>query len=192
MRPSIVAALALALGQGCAHGGSAGSPAPTPLAADEGWITTGEVSLVPQPAGSDGGAAALAMVLGYWRQPTTVTEVRTAYPALSDSGNTRADDLRAFALDRGFAAFLLRGELEILRHELSEHRPVIVGLIRRAGPGRVEARYQVVVAYNPQRRLIVTLDPGTGWHESTLERFLAEWLPSERLTLVVIPQGPQS
>jgi len=170
-------------------GRAAGQPVePGSLDAAGGWLAVPTVPHLRADRG-DGGPAALAMLLAYWKQPTAVADVASACGATTDSGNTRADDLRAFAVDRGFAAFLFQGELGIIEHELAARRPVVVGLVERRGLIGYRGRYALVVGYHAARRQVVTLDAEHGYVELSLEAFAEVWEPSQRLLLVVIPPG---
>jgi ABC-type bacteriocin/lantibiotic exporter with double-glycine peptidase domain len=184
----VVLILALGAGHGCAREVAATPVRPASLDAAGGWIA---VPTVPHlgSSGGDGGPAALAMVLTYWKQAIAVADVASACRATTNTGNTRADDLRAFAADRGFAAFVVAGDLETVEHELAEGRPVVVGLVERRGLIGYRGRYALVVGYHPARRRVVTLDAERGWQEVSVEAFVDAWNPSERLLLVIIPPG---
>lgn len=168
-------------------GRAAGEPVePGSLDKAGGWLATPTVPHLRADRG-DGGPAALAMLLGYWKRPTAVADVASACSETTHSGNTRADDLRTFAAERGFAAFLFQGELDIIQHELTAGRPVVVGLVERQGLIRYRGRYALVVGYHPARHRVVTLDAEHGHVEQSLESFADAWEPSQRLLLVVIP-----
>ncbi len=171
----------------CAYKGTATSFSPDELA-DAGWLGISNVPLVLQNAEADCGAAAVSMVLNYWQTPTEVEDVVRAFPALTGSGNMDASDMRDYVERRGLAAFLFSGELRVLEFELMQGRPVIVGLAKRYGGGKILGHYEVVVGYHAEKGVVATLDPKDGWRQNTLQGFDAEREPSERLTLVAIPQ----
>ena len=51
----------------------------------------------------------------------------------------------------------------------------------------VLTHYEVVVAYHPERREVVTLDPAEGWRVSPLKGFELEWAASEHTAIVALP-----
>ena len=55
--------------------------------------------------------------------------------------------------------------------------------------GRALAHYEVVVGLNRSKRLILSLDPGDGLRENTLEGFAREWAPTRQVTIVVLPRA---
>jgi ABC-type bacteriocin/lantibiotic exporter with double-glycine peptidase domain len=171
----------------CAYQGSARDVTPE-LLHEPGWLALATMPVVLQEVEADSGAAALSMVLGYWKSPTELGEIVDAYPRLTSSGNMDAADLREYAERKGLLSFLFRGELQILEFELLQRRPIIVGLVKRFGLGKAIAHYEVVVAWHPERQVVVTLDPAHGLRQNTVEGFLAEWEPAERLTLVMFPR----
>ncbi len=154
---------ALALLAGCAH----------VRARDEGWIRVEGVPVVRQVDEKDCGDAALAMVFARWNVS------RADAP-----DEARAGDLKELAIARGLHAFVLEGTVEDLEEHLGKGRPVVVGLVRRNGL----THYEVVVALHPARRLVVTHDPAAGVRRRSLHAFLAEWVPSGRVTLLVFPR----
>jgi ABC-type bacteriocin/lantibiotic exporter with double-glycine peptidase domain len=143
------------------------------------------VPTVRQLAREDCGAAALAMVLGYWELPVTREDISAANPPAPDRG-IRAVALRDFARRRGLHAFLIEGEIADLNRELARHRPVLVGLMKRYG-GRVYPHYEVVVGVSHQEQRVLTLDPAHGMRVNSREGFAAEWTAAGRLTLIVFP-----
>jgi ABC-type bacteriocin/lantibiotic exporter with double-glycine peptidase domain len=150
---------------------------------DDGWIVVSGVAPVLQTAESDCGAAALATVLAYWGDGTTRDDVMRACP-VGPGGGLVARDVRDQARVRGFSAYLLHGQITDLVHELSRGRPVIVGLVKPYLTGDM-CHYEVATAIHPERGQIVTIDPARGWCTNSLEGFLAEWEPADRLTIVV-------
>ncbi|HTM22529.1 MAG TPA: cysteine peptidase family C39 domain-containing protein [Kofleriaceae bacterium] len=138
---------------------------PARLDREDGWLTAGDVPLIRQQGDSDCGAAALAMVLGYWQRPLGGAELAEARK-LGPRGGAPA------------------GHLRDLRYELRRGRPVMVGMLKRHGD-RLLAHYEVVVAIHPTRGVVVTLDPARGWQEYDVAGFLQEWKPTQQLALVV-------
>ena len=171
---------------GCgSYVGTARDFSPSILSREHGWIAVREVSWLAQRDDADCGAAAIGMVVAHW----TGAEPQVVADAVRPAGKSgiRADRLRAEARRHGLAAFLVHGRIADLEHELRRGRPVLVGLVK---PHRNDAlaHYEVVVAYHPERRVVVTLDPATGWRQNSLRGFLAEWKPPGYLALIVAPR----
>ena len=182
--------LGCVLASGC-YLGSARTATPADLApADDSWIRVEGVPPVRQIAREDCGAAALAMVLGYWALPVTRADISAAHPPAPEGG-IRAAALRDFARRQGVEAFLIEGELADLDRELARHRPVLVGVMKRYG-GRVYPHYEVVVGVSRRQRRILTLDPANGLRVNSREGFTAEWTAAGRLTLIVFPRAAPS
>lgn len=185
-----VRALALAgclLASGCYHG-SARTATPADLADPrESWNRVEGVPPVRQVAREDCGAAALAMVLGYWGLPITREAVGagTANPAAAAHG-IRAAALRDFARHQGLQAFLVEGDFAELDRELGRHRPILVGVMKRYGQ-RIYPHYEVVVGMSRRDQSVLTLDPAHGLRVNSREGFIAEWTAAGRLTLIVFP-----
>jgi hypothetical protein len=156
------------------------------MGADPGWALVPRVPLVRQRGQADCGVAALAMVVRFWQPAATADEVRSALAFRPDEPGVEAGRLRNVARTRGLAAFLVEGTLDDLSHEVERGRPVIVGLVRRAGRKAV-AHYVVVVGVNRQRQHLLTADPQHGWTEVSQSTFDSEWQPAHRLTMVVLP-----
>jgi len=173
------------LASGCYHG-SARTTTPADLAdqRDE-WNLVEGVPPVRQIAREDCGAAALAMVLGYWGLPITRDAISAANPAASEHG-IRAAALRDFARRQGLQAFLVEGQLAELDRELGRHRPVLVGVMKRYGQ-RLYPHYEVVVGMSRRDQRVLTLDPAHGLRVNSREGFTAEWTAAGRLTLIVFP-----
>ena len=181
-----ICALGASLLLGGCYAGTAQAISPHQVAADPGWLVVSGVPLVRQPGSSDCGAAALAMVLGYWSQPTSVQEI-DARDATAAAKGWKAGQLRDLAREKGLRAFVVSGRLADLTTEVGQGRPVIVGLVQRYGKDQTRAHYQVVIGVHPAKRLILTLDPAAGWRQDTLEGFAREWIPTQQVTLVFLP-----
>ena len=189
-RPGRLALLGCILASGCYHG-SARTATPADLATqDDSWNLIEGVPPVRQIAREDCGAAALAMVLGYWGLPVTREDVSAANPPTPERGITAAA-LRDFARRRGLQAFLVQGDIADLDRELARHRPVLVGVMKRYGR-RVYSHYEVVVGVSRRQQRILTLDPAHGLRVNSREGFTAEWTAAGRLTLVVFPRAAPS
>ena len=171
--------------------GSARTATPADLTPpDDSWNRVEGVPPVRQIAREDCGAAALAMVLGYWALPVTRADISAANPPAPERG-IRAAALRDFARRQGVEAFLIEGELADLERELARHRPVLVGVMKRYG-GRAYPHYEVVVGVSRRQRRILTLDPANGLRVNSREGFTAEWTAAGRLTLIVFPRTAPS
>jgi ABC-type bacteriocin/lantibiotic exporter with double-glycine peptidase domain len=180
---AVVLALAL-LAAGCAsYTGAARDFSPRRLSTEPGWLALRGVPFERQLEEADCGAAAIAMVIAYWtgRQPRAIAAALRPAP----EKGIAAGRMRDLARRGGLAAFIVRGELADLERELAAGRPVLVGLVKPHGPKRVLTHYEVVVGLHKARKLVVTLDPASGWRENGLDAFLEEWAPSKRLALVV-------
>lgn len=175
----LIGALALS---GCYIGGAVDA-SPEVLRRGQGWVATPAVKLLRQVSRTDCGAAALAMVLSFWSVPTRVVDVSAAYPRSPGRGLTAAQ-LRQFALARGLSAYVFRGRLQDIWRELSQGRPVVVGLVKTYLP-RTLSHYEVVIGLNREKRKLVTLDPAHGLRENSFRGFLKEWEAAKRLTLMV-------
>lgn len=181
MRYALIAILAT----GCAirSEGPARPFDPATLAAP-GWVSVKTVPLVRQHRLADCGAAAAAMVLGYWRHPVTV-EALTREMAVPEGG-LAARDVRTLLRRRGLHAFVIAGTLDDLGHELAAGRPVIVGTMEPVDRRHVRSHYLVVVAMQPGQ--IVTLDPSAGWQVVPEQAFLVEWAAADHTAVVAIPE----
>ena len=84
----------------------------------------------------------------------------------------------------GLQAFVFFGTMDDVKHELEHGRPVIVGLGKKVVTGKALAHYQVVVGYEPNRELVMMLDPGQGWQVDTVKGFATEWARSGGVTIV--------
>jgi ABC-type bacteriocin/lantibiotic exporter with double-glycine peptidase domain len=173
---------------GC-YVGSARSATPGDLAAPGGeWERVEGVPAVRQAAREDCGAAALAMIFGFWGLPVTRDDIRTAVPPAPDRG-IQASALRDFARRQGLQAFVIQGRLDDLDHELRRHRPILVGMSKRYGR-RAYAHYEVVVGISRRDQRVLTLDPTYGGlRVNSREGFIAEWTAAGQVTLIVFPQA---
>lgn len=177
--------LASVLGLSGCYTGSARDVSPDRLRSDPGWSLVERVPFVRQNHGRDCGAAALAMVLGYWQVSVTADEIAAKFP--EDAEGLRAGHLRDHARERGFEAYLFSGDFRDLAAEVGRGRPVVVGM---AKPYRTKtlAHYEVVVGVHRDKKLLLTLDPANGWRENSFEGFAREWVPTKQVTLVVFPK----
>ena len=183
--PACLSLLGCLLASGC-YLGSARNATLADLAGEEGWELVEGVPTVRQSANEDCGAAALAMVLGYWRFPVTRDGITAANPPAPERG-IKAAALRDFARRQGLQAFVIQGQLADLDHEIHWHHPVLVGVMKRYGRSAY-SHYEVVVGVNRQKQRILTIDPARGLRANSREGFATEWAAAGQVTLVVFPQ----
>jgi len=189
--PGPVWLLALALTAISCYAGEARDVSPrraAALEADPAWKFVHGVPFVPQRADADCGPAALAMVLGHFGVKASLEEVVALDPP--DRVGVRAGALRDVARAKGLQAFIVEGTFNDLVDQLSRDRPVLVGLAKPITGGRALAHYEVVVGIDKRDKRIITLDPGRGLRENSLEGFAREWVPTGRVTLIVFPPEP--
>src|SRR5262245_543149 len=110
------------------YSGSAHDASPRQIAADPSWQVVRDVPLVPQARRPVCGAAALAMVLSYWRVPATAEEMRALAPP--DDAGISAGALRDVARRKGLRAFVVAGTFHDLAEQVARGRPVVVGLAK--------------------------------------------------------------
>jgi predicted double-glycine peptidase len=183
--------LAAACGLGCAsYQGTAQDVSALDVAKDAGFRRIQRVELVRQRGVKDCGSAALSTVLRYWHPKGPPALERDAIEAglrqRSDQGLS-ARELRDYARQNGFSAFVIEGAFADLTHEVSLGRPVIVGVHKPLSSGDALAHYEVFIGYHPDKRQVLTLDPAHGLRRNGLEGFLSEWKSAGNVTLVVIP-----
>lgn len=156
--------------------------------AGDDWKQVTNIELVRQEASNDCGAAAAAMVLTHWGSPTSLEELQTDLPATK--GGVRAHELRDALLKRGLQAFVIEGTMADLEYEIAQGRPVIVGTLKSLKNGQRVHHFEVVVAIQRERQLIMTLDPSLGWRKFSYAGFESEWLGSAHTTIVALPPEP--
>jgi predicted double-glycine peptidase len=183
--------LVVACGLGCAsYQGTAQDVSALEVQKDAGFRHIQGVELVRQRGTKDCGSAALSTVLLYWRPEGARSLQRDAIEARlrqrPDQGLS-ARELRDYARQNGFSAFVVEGAFSDLTHELSLGRPVIVGVHKPLSSGEALSHYEVFIGYHPEKRQVLTLDPSHGLRRNGLEAFLTEWKSAGNVTLVVIP-----
>lgn len=170
---------------GC-YTGSAHDVSPRRAAAvaqDASWKVVGDVPFVKQQSDADCGPAALAMVLAHFGVQASLADVVAMDPP--DSEGVRAGALRDTARAKGLSAFVVPGTFVDLVQQLERGRPILVGLAKPIVGGRAVAHYEVVVAIDRKDKRIMTLDPGRGLRENSLEGFAREWVPTGQVTIIV-------
>jgi ABC-type bacteriocin/lantibiotic exporter with double-glycine peptidase domain len=163
--------------------GTAGSAVgDAPAAAVEPAVALLDVPFVPQ-AKDTCGAAALAMVLGYWGARISQDEI-AAVLLQQELHGILGSRLAQFARERGFNAFAYAGDLPHLREHVAKGRPLIVALT--AARGRFHN--VVVVGFDPARDALLVNDPAVGAARPLPAReFEARWAGADHWTLLVLP-----
>jgi len=175
----IVAALSL----GCAsYRGTATTVQPSVVAGEGQWMMVPHFPLVLQEKNDDCGAAALAAVLRFWGYKVSPQSIEAAL-GRKDS-RLRAGDMGTYARTLGLRSYVFFGTMKDVVHELERGRPVIVGVGKQIDAKQAISHYEVVVGYEPKKKLLLLLDPGRGWQVDTLEGFGKEWALSKGVTMV--------
>jgi ABC-type bacteriocin/lantibiotic exporter with double-glycine peptidase domain len=188
-RVSLLTVVVFVASVGCsAYRGTARTAEPARLAREGDWTMVENFPLVRQVDSDDCGGAALASVLRFWGHPVTPESVEKAVGG--KNRRLRAGDMAAHARELGLRAYVFNGTMNDVVYELKQGRPIIVGLGKELATKKVLAHYEVVVGYEPQKRLVLLLDPGLGWQIDTFDGFNEEWARSGRVTLVTfLPAG---
>jgi ABC-type bacteriocin/lantibiotic exporter with double-glycine peptidase domain len=173
---------------GCSYLGEAKDFDPAELKSEPGWIAAPGVAVELQKQADDCGTAALSMIFDYWRIPR---DEENPNAHLIPGKGISARDLRDLARKNGLESYLIHGQWSDLRNELSRGHPVIVGLLKLGRSGLV-THYEVVVAIHPDREVVVTHDPASGWRQNSRSGFQKEWDPAGYLTLVFYPPEPSA
>lgn len=194
----LVVSLTLAA-PGCAsYRGSARDVSPATVEREVGWTRVVGVPLVRQKGIKDCGAAALSMVLEYWRaragggeavspRPTDRASIDRDLRGAPGEGLS-ARELRDYARKLGYAAFVFQGNFADLEHEVALGRPVIVGVHKPLSSGEALSHYEVLIGVNRRNERVLTLDPAKGMRQNEVSSFSVEWESAGRVTLVVLPE----
>jgi tetratricopeptide (TPR) repeat protein len=141
------------------------------------------VPFVPQEKDTCG-AAALAMVMGYWGHEVPHREIKGALVE-SELRGIRGSRLADFARERGMTAIAFAGDMVILRDQVGKGRPLVVAV--DAGRGRLHD--VVVVGFDEGRAEVIVHDPARGARRRVgvgeLER---KWAKSGHWSLLVTPR----
>jgi len=103
------------------------------------------------------GAAALAMLLSYWDEPTTEADVLKLHPEIAERG-TWMPLLWQVPQEAGFKVEYGEGSAERLKQLLRSNRPVIVS--QWAQPKVKRPHMRVVVGYDDVANVFIVNDPG--------------------------------
>ena len=168
---------------GCStYQGTAKTAKPHELARRDSWTMVTNFPLVMQKDRNDCGAAALASVLRFWGRPASPESVEAAIGR--KDRRLRAGDMADHAKAQGLRAYVFFGSMDDVVYELEQGRPVIVGLGKAVSSDRALSHYEVVVGYEPEKKLVLLLDPARGWQIDTLLGFSKEWARSKGVTIV--------
>lgn len=182
---AVLAALSLACSS---YKTTAKEAQPSRLVQEGNWVVVPRFPLVLQRGTKDCGAAALSAVAQYWGRsaPPEVIEASTGRVG----ERLRAGDLEHFARENGLSSYVFYGTMNDVIYEVQRGRPVIVGLGKMIEEKKALAHYEVVVGYEPKKRLVMLLDPGRGWQVDSFEGFAREWAISKAVTVVVFLRAP--
>jgi ABC-type bacteriocin/lantibiotic exporter with double-glycine peptidase domain len=151
---------------------------------EAGWVAVEGVPLLRQSEEHDCGPTALSMVLAFWKpgsEPLTAANDR----------QVSVGELRDWAKERGFSAYVVAGTPEDLVYELKQGRPVIVGTAKPTVKGAL-SHYEVVIGMHRDSQRVATLDPAAGYRQNSFTGFLTEWEATGRVLLVIVPPGAAS
>ncbi len=131
------------------------------------------------------GAAALAMVLQFWGEPSSQDAIARELfqPELHGILGSRLAD---WAQKRGLTAVAYEGDMEQLRVYVDKGRPLIVAWKLKGG----RFHNVVVVGFDDQRRQVLVNDPGEGPARGVaLDVFEKRWAGADHWTLLVLPKA---
>jgi hypothetical protein len=118
----------------------------------------------------------------YWGYSTSPEAIEADLGAANS--RLKAGDMVEYARKKGLHSYVFYGTMTDVVHELRQGRPVIVGLGKPLQKDKALAHYEVVVGYEPDKELVLLLDPGRGWQLDTLRGFGEEWARSKGVTIV--------
>ena len=129
------------------------------------------------------GAAALAMVMGYYGAAPAHDAIAAALVEPELHG-IRGSSLADFARARGMVAIAFAGDVALLREHLTKGRPLVVSV--SAGRGRYHD--VVAIGVDDARGVLVVNDPAEGaGRRWPLAKFEKRWSATGRWTLLVQP-----
>jgi hypothetical protein len=141
------------------------------------------VPYVPQEKDTCG-AAALAMVMGYWGRDVPHGEIAAALVEEELQG-IRGSRLADFARARGMSAIAFAGEWDVVREHLAKGRPVVLAI--DAGRGRLHD--VVALGIDDGRAEVIVHDPARGPERRIGKKDLEKrWAKSGRWALLVTPR----
>jgi ABC-type bacteriocin/lantibiotic exporter with double-glycine peptidase domain len=189
-RAAELALMAVAtLSLGCAsYSGTASTVQPSAVSQDGQWIMVPHFPLVLQDTTHDCGAAALSSVMRFWGYPVSSRAIEESLGR--KDARLSAGDIETYARRAGLSSYVFFGTMKDVVHELRAGRPVIVGLGKKYEEGKAVSHYEVVVGYEPKKKLVLLLDPGRGWQTDSLDGFAKEWALSKAVTIVAFLPEP--
>lgn len=168
----------------CAVPYRGGARAVQPQQLDASWYRAAPTPVVVQKRPTDCGLAALAMVAGAWGHSWSLDELAHRMPP--GKHGVKLGILRDFARGRGLEAYAIKGNRGDLKTELSNGRPVLLGLILPHDRKSNRSHYEVAIAMNQNDGTVITIDPATGdWMRRTPAVLDLEWKAAGYATLVV-------
>jgi hypothetical protein len=174
---------------GCAsYAGTAKSAEPEVLARQGEWLMVRGVPLVRQESRDDCGAAALASVLRFWGREATPGAIEARIGR--ENRRLRAGDIVGFARAEGLRSYVFFGNMADIRYELTQGRPVLVGLGKALDSKRAVLHYEVVIGYEPKQARLLLLDPDRGFQVDSVDGFSTEWMRSKGVTIVTFRPTP--
>ncbi|MBV9084154.1 MAG: C39 family peptidase [Acidobacteriaceae bacterium] len=138
------------------------------------------------------GAAAVAMVIGYWARQfrelsaaaTASERIRELLPVSSVKG-IQGEALKRYLDAHGFQSFVFNGELVDLRQHLAKGRPLIVCF----APAGIKAPLHYAVVVGLDERSVWLNDPARGkLSREDRHRFVSEWRETGGWTLLAVPR----
>jgi len=81
---------------------------------------------------------------------------------------------------------VFKGNIEDVKSELENGRPVIVGVAKRYGQ-KALSHYEVVVGIQPNSQTLFSLDPADGWIKNSVSGFMTEWDATGHVMIVLSP-----
>ena len=161
-----------------------GARAVEPTQLGTGWLRSAETPVVKQKHQADCGLAALAMVAGAWGRNWTLDDLVHRLPP--GKHGIKLGVLRDFARERGLEAFAIKASRKDLETELSQGRPVMLGLMLPHDRKSNRSHYEVAIALNTQDGTVITIDPATGdWMRRSPKVLEIEWKAAGYAALVV-------
>jgi len=151
------------------------------------WWMVPSFPRVMQDTSNDCGAAALAAVMRFWGHGATSESIEATLGRTDH--RLRAGDMVEYARRQGLHSYVFFGTMTDIAHELRRGRPIIVGLGKSIAEKKALSHYEVVVGYEPEKKLVLLLDPGRGWQVDTLRGFAEEWARTKGVTVVAFLSG---
>jgi ABC-type bacteriocin/lantibiotic exporter with double-glycine peptidase domain len=183
VRAALIAIVGLA--SACTVPYTGGARAVKPAQLDDGWLRAAPTPVIKQKQQTDCGLAALAMVAGAWGRTWSLDDMAHRVPP--GNKGIKLKVLRDLARERGFEAYAIQATHDDLKRELSQGRPVLLGLMLPHDRRSNRSHYEVAVALHPSDGTVVTIDPATGeWMRRSPQVLDIEWKAANYAALVVV------